>query len=202
MKKEETQLKLTAKQQLLLQFAQLAHDGQTRKYTGEPYIAHPLTVGMTAQAYSIPFGFEIGILHDVVEDCPEWSIDKVLAQLVSCGYDKRDAIKIATHVLELTDEYTKKDYPLLNRDQRKSMESVRLASVSSVAQSIKAIDIIDNTRSIVAQDPGFAEVYLAEVHTLLELMEDAASSLRSYALKLVTNHITSNEFKKSIRAKS
>ena len=38
------------------------------------------------------------------------------------------------------------------------------------AQTIKVADIIDNTKSIVRRDPGFAEVYLKEKAALLEVL--------------------------------
>jgi (p)ppGpp synthase/HD superfamily hydrolase len=54
------------------QFAEEKHKGQVRKYTGEPYINHPVAVALRAQEY-VPFlGREIvsaAFLHDTIEDC-------------------------------------------------------------------------------------------------------------------------------------
>lgn len=52
-----------------IEFALKAHDGQTRKGSGIPYISHPYSVGMILARY----GYEAetiaaGILHDTLED--------------------------------------------------------------------------------------------------------------------------------------
>ena len=52
-----------------LQIASIAHEGQYRKNTKIPYIAHPVAVGMILQkaGYSEEM-VAAGILHDTVED--------------------------------------------------------------------------------------------------------------------------------------
>lgn len=53
-----------------------AHRGQTDK-AGAPYILHPLRVMLaldTAEAQIV------GVLHDVVEDCPAWTLDRLRAE--------------------------------------------------------------------------------------------------------------------------
>ncbi len=53
-----------------LQFASSAHSGQVRKYSGEPYINHPIAVAKIVG--SIPHDTNMiaaALLHDVVEDC-------------------------------------------------------------------------------------------------------------------------------------
>jgi (p)ppGpp synthase/HD superfamily hydrolase len=50
-------------------YALAAHTGQTRKYTGEPYIVHPFAVSLIVQ--SVPHTPEMvaaALLHDTVED--------------------------------------------------------------------------------------------------------------------------------------
>jgi len=60
-----------------LEFATAAHTGQTRKFTGLPYITHPIAVAQIAQdiARSVGSGYLeleiltiIALLHDTVED--------------------------------------------------------------------------------------------------------------------------------------
>lgn len=51
-------------------FAERAHAGQVRKYTGIPYITHPRAVAALVQ--TVPHDDEMiaaALLHDVVEDC-------------------------------------------------------------------------------------------------------------------------------------
>ena len=55
------------------------------------------------------------------------------------------------------------------------------------AQTIKVADIIDNTKSIVRRDPGFAEVYLKEKAALLEVLTKADAGLRIRAGLRISN---------------
>ena len=52
------------------QFAKKSHEGQKRKYSGEPYINHPVEVMQIVS--TVPHTEEMlaaALLHDVVEDC-------------------------------------------------------------------------------------------------------------------------------------
>lgn len=64
------ELALTA---LALRLAAQAHAGQVDK-AGAPYLGHAVRVG-EAQADAIDRC--IGFLHDVVEDCPGWSLERL-----------------------------------------------------------------------------------------------------------------------------
>jgi hypothetical protein len=48
--------------------AEMAHDGQVRKGSGEPYIVHPKRVAERAGAVAGVRGAVVGYLHDVIED--------------------------------------------------------------------------------------------------------------------------------------
>lgn len=65
---------MLSKEELLykaIKIADKAHRGQTDKYNA-PYIAHPMRVMNMGKTLDEKI---VGILHDVVEDCPEYSID-------------------------------------------------------------------------------------------------------------------------------
>lgn len=107
-------------------FAAQAHKGQVRKYTGEPYIAHPgrvignlialtamPTVEMRAAAW----------LHDVVEDTP--------VTLEEIGQRFGPVVRF------LVDDLTKPNEPM---------------SVSGMI--IKACDLVDNLRNIAEVAPA------------------------------------------------
>lgn len=144
-------------------FAAKAHAGQKRKYTGEPYIVHPIAVAdMVQRNGGTPNMIAAALLHDVLEDT-DATVEEVEA------ITNRE---VAMLVVELTDQYTKDFYPELNRKVRKRLEAERLAKVSPEAKAIKHADMADNTATIVAHDPGFAKVYLREKAELLELMEE------------------------------
>ncbi|WP_394332714.1 phosphohydrolase [Kaistella solincola] len=59
-----------------IKIAQKAHKGQTDKF-GTPYIGHVIRVMNLGKAYDEKI---VGVLHDVIEDCPEISLDYLLAE--------------------------------------------------------------------------------------------------------------------------
>ena len=154
-------------------FARKAHEGQTRKYTGNPYIDHPVAVArllsdhldsvnadMTAAAY----------LHDVVEDC-----NVTLAEIHGIF-----GPVVTNLVYWLTDTSTPADG---NRAARKQIDRERLSNAPAAAQTIKVADLIDNTKSIVAFDPDFARTYLAEKKLLLAVLTRADPKIRALAYR-------------------
>ncbi|MGN6820566.1 MAG: HD domain-containing protein [Sphingomonas sp.] len=147
-------------------FAALAHSGQVRKYTGEPYIVHPIEV-MQILYDNLDAVSEnelcAAVLHDVIEDTPV-SLETIR---------ERFGLEVASLVYELTEPKIEG-----NRKFRKQAEAQRLAGVSWEAQTIKYADLISNTRSIVAHDPNFAKLYLAEKAHLLSVMTEGDPKLR------------------------
>lgn len=105
------------------------------------------------------------LLHDTLED----------TELTEAAIAQTFGPSVLELVLELTDEYTSENYPGLNREQRKQREAERLARCSLEARVIKLADMEVNTSSIVAHDPGFAKVYLAEKARVLDLIGDSLS---------------------------
>lgn len=96
-----------------LQFARKAHGDQQRKYSGEAYIEHPIRVAELVRSVAhTPEMICAAYLHDVVEDTPV-SLQDI---------ERKFGRKIMALVEELTDEYEKKNYPHLNRRQRKQKE--------------------------------------------------------------------------------
>jgi guanosine-3',5'-bis(diphosphate) 3'-pyrophosphohydrolase len=157
------------RRELFLEFVTKCHDGQVRKYTGEPYIVHPLAVANKVD-HIHPLAWEIALAHDVVEDTPYTSKD-IYEFVISDGlYNELDAAVIKFGVEQLTDIYTAEDYPEMGRDERKTNEAIRLGNTSPVIQSIKYADLIDNTDSILKYDLDFSQVYLHEKETLLSKM--------------------------------
>lgn len=145
-----------------LEFATLAHRGQTRKYSEEPYIEHPKrVVALLKTVKHTPEMVAAAYLHDVVEDTDVSNED----------IKKKFGPQVAKLVKELTDEYEKAKYPSLNRRARKEREVMRKAKMSSEAKTIKLADVIDNTRDIVKNDPGFARKYLREMYKLTEALQ-------------------------------
>ena len=156
-------------------FATAAHAavGQTRKYTGEPYVVHPMEVASLVESVG---GTEAmvaaALLHDVLEDTGV-TVD-VLEELFGS--------EVADLVLWLTDVSKPGDG---NRSTRKALDRQHSAAAPAAAQTVKVADLISNTRSIVAHDPGFAKVYLEEKRLLLDVLTRADPTLLTMAREQV-----------------
>lgn len=149
-------------EEIALEFARKAHGDQQRKYKEEMYIEHPKRVAELVR--TVPHTPEMicaAYLHDVVEDTPA-SIQDI---------QRKFGGKVADLVGELTDEYIKEKYPHLNRRKRKKKEVERQADISKEAKTIKLADVIDNTRDIIKNDPGFAKKYIQEMEALTEALQ-------------------------------
>lgn len=159
---------LTERQKKLLDFVKKQHGDQVRKYNGEPYWQHLVSVAEIASKH-MDGAIEIAFCHDLLEDtaCTYQELQKFLHEN---GYNKKEAKEICDVTKELTDVYIKEDYPNLNRKIRKQKEAKRLGKISVLGQSIKYADLIDNTASIVENDRQFAKVYLREAVDILDQM--------------------------------
>jgi (p)ppGpp synthase/HD superfamily hydrolase len=143
-----------------LRFATKAHEGQLRKYTGEPYINHPIAVAaIVATVEHTPEMIAAAYLHDTVEDC-----GVTLAEI-----KERFGGKVATLVAYLSDISTPYHG---NRDARKSLDLQHTALAPVEAKTIKLADLIDNTKTISTFDPGFWQVYKVEKKNLLAVLKD------------------------------
>lgn len=149
-------------------FATAAHYAvsQQRKYTGEPYINHPEEVVkiLTSIGYTDESMLSAAWLHDVVEDTG------VTIELIEAEF----GAEISALVAGLTDVSKPEDG---NRSARKAIDREHTAAQSVKCQTIKCADLISNTSSIVARDPKFAKVYLAEKLMLLDVMTKADNEL-------------------------
>jgi len=159
-----------------IQFATQAHKGQFRKYTGEPYITHPLAVMEIVKGVPghTPEMLVAAVLHDVVEDTD--------VSLMEIQEEFGDVV--SNLVLHLTDISTPEDG---NRLKRKRKDAEWYAQGSAQAQTIKVADFIDNTRDIAQNDPRFWEIYKMEKLYALDLLQEADTDLWHQA------HIQINE---------
>ena len=139
-------------------FAEVAHAGQTRKYSNDPYITHPIRVSeIVAHNGGTDDMVAAALLHDVVEDTPV-THDEI-------------RIKFGTVVGDLVFGLTDVDLSKGNRKTRKALDRDRIANASADVQLIKLADFIDNTGSIVRNDPNFDQLYLQEKSQMLEVMD-------------------------------
>lgn len=153
-----------------LQLASMAHLGQTRKYTGDWYITHPIAVArMVRDVGGSEEMIAAAYLHDVVEDT-KVSLDDIDDE---CGR------VVASYVSWMTDRSRSYDG---NRETRKGIDRAILAMAPSEVQTIKVADLIDNTASILAHDPKFAVTYIEEKRLLLGVLTRANSVMIARAL--------------------
>lgn len=174
---------LSDKQLQLLTFVQLKHGEQKRKYTGEPYWHHVYAVAEIVSKYDST-AIEIALGHDLLEDT-NCTYAELLSFLLSIGYDLWEAKNISLGIDELSDKYTHANYPTTNRKERKRMEAERLSKISPRSQSVKYADIIDNSKSIVEHDKGFAKVYLKEIEDTLRGMHNGDAQLLEQCRQVV-----------------
>jgi guanosine-3',5'-bis(diphosphate) 3'-pyrophosphohydrolase len=165
-------------------FADRAHGKQTRRYSADRYIVHPVRVMEICRQHTNDLAIlAAAILHDVLEDTDVKKDE--MEEFLSEVMEATQAQRTLKFVVELTDVYVKKNYPEWNRRKRKSREADRLEKVSSEAQTIKYADIIDNSGEIASHDPDFAQLYLEEATVLLDKMTKGNKKLRALALETV-----------------
>jgi len=172
----------------IIEFVDHSHGEQTRRYSPDRYIVHPVRVMETVKKYSDSIVMPAAaVLHDVLEDTPV-TAEEIRDFLKTIVIDD-ESEKILNIVIELTDVFIKKDFPHMNRRTRKSRELERLKKISVEAQTIKYADIMDNTSEILTDDPEFAAVYLYECRTILTKLTGGNKELREEALSLVNSYI-------------
>lgn len=105
-----------------IKIAQKGHKNQTDKF-GTPYIGHVIRVMNAGKTYDEKI---VGVLHDVIEDCPEITLDHLLQE----GFPKEIVFAIEC----LTKNPSDQDY----------MEFVKQTEKSPLAVSVKLNDLQDN----------------------------------------------------------
>jgi len=156
-------------------FAEQAHNGQTRKFSGEPYLIHPLRVAQRICAVTdVPDIICASILHDVVEDT---------------SVSLKDIKKVfGSYVAQLVDELTDPSRPEDgNREQRKAIARAHMDRASPVAKTIKLADRLDNLSDILVVAPSYAALYIEESRLLLEVLTEGHPDLYQELYALVNN---------------
>ncbi len=125
-----------------------AHAGQTRKGEGTPYIAHPMHVALLlARAGADDITLQAALLHDVVEDCRGWTVERVAA---SFGPD------VAETVADLTEQVGG------SWEVRNQAALDHVAHMGPRSLAVKTADKLHNMRSLKARletEPNAADVW-------------------------------------------
>lgn len=169
------------------EWAHAAHDsiGQKRKYGEENYWVHTDRVAEALKEAGESEEVQAaGHLHDVLEDVADKNVKfNEAAMLIDFGSVVTELVK------EVTNVYTKENYPDLNRAKRKRLEHERLGKISKEAKSIKLADIADNVDGIIDNDIGFGKVFVFEKSQLLVSLRDGNSVLYRKATKTIADEI-------------
>ena len=115
-----------------------AHEGQSRKGdSSSPYITHPLHVALMLARFGLDDDvIAAGLLHDVVEDCPSWTFERVQAEF---------GPHVSGIVAQLTEDKTR------SWAERKQTAIDKVPHMSPEAASVKACDKLHNLHSLVNQ---------------------------------------------------
>lgn len=154
-----------------------AHKGQVRKFTGEPYVTHPIRIGeridmivrdeaTTCAAY----------LHDVLEDTA--FTHKELVRLFGA--------EIADVVLGCSKISKKRDG---TRAERKAIDNAHYARGCWRVHTIKLADMLDNVPSIIEHDPDFAKIYVFEKVALFGLLNKGEQYFRELANHMLGSYM-------------
>lgn len=114
-----------------------AHCDQTRKGQPDlPYIVHPVHVAlMLAQIGADDETIQAGLLHDVVEDCDGWTLERIEEQF---------GARVRTIVGDLTEEQGR------SWEERKEAGVEHVAHMLPESATIKAADKLHNLSSLLA----------------------------------------------------
>lgn len=154
------------------EFAIEAHKGQKRKNSVLDYSTHVIFVSKLVESIGARDEMVAAAAsHDLAEDCGI-TIEEIASKFGG---------RVASLVSELTNVYTKENFPKFSRKDRKALELERLARITSDAQTIKYADIFHNSLDIYYTDRGFAEVFLKEKRKALDVMGYGDYQLRQMA---------------------
>jgi GTP diphosphokinase / guanosine-3',5'-bis(diphosphate) 3'-diphosphatase len=123
-----------------LKFAVRAHTGQTRKFSGLPYINHPIEVAAIIAKYCPDNNISIkaALMHDVIEDT-QYTYDDIL---------KIAGREVADVVLEVTDNQQ------LSKLEQKMNQINSASKKSTNAKLVKLADKLHNCSSFVSELPA------------------------------------------------
>jgi (p)ppGpp synthase/HD superfamily hydrolase len=173
-----------------LRAALAAHEGQVRKgLEPAPYVTHPIQIALLLAR----LGFDdtliqAGLLHDVVEDCPGWTLSRIETEF---GAD------VSAIVGELTEDKSK------SWEERKRWAVDHAAHMSSGALAVKAADKLHNLQSLVqelenssdraavwAKFKGGRERTLAMSSALVEALAPRVDSRLAHALRAAMHELS------------
>lgn len=157
------------------------HHQIKRKFTGEPYINHPIRVAELVLGGAKIVDQEVlaaALLHDCLED------EDVNGRCMRPEVIREHCGERVLRWIRLLSNDEKG-----SRAQRKAAAASRIVNAPSQVQVIKLADIIDNCTGIAEHDPRFAELYLGEKRDMAKLIpapvDSVVAAMRSRALDVI-----------------
>ena len=146
-------------------YAKEAHKTQVRRYTGEPYITHPVAVARLVASVTNDCDMIVAaLLHDTVEDT------EVTQEQIFNAF----GFRAAQMVQELTEFSIPTDG---NHAIRKELDRRYLERASSQTKTIKLADCIHNSESILLYGKGFKHTYMKEMIKLQPTLKQGNKEL-------------------------
>ena len=173
------------KLQLCIDFAKKSHFGQKRKNLIDDFVVHPIGV---MKILLVKFENDLRILaaalfHDILEDTLTNKED--IKNFLITIMEESDVNFTLQLIIDLTDVFTFKDYPELNRRQRKEKERQRLSKIHPFAQTIKYCDIINNCKDLDLLSKEFNLMYLEESELTLDNLNDGDIYFKEMSLNSI-----------------
>ncbi|GHU82361.1 (p)ppGpp synthetase [Clostridia bacterium] len=152
-------------------YARSKHEGQLRK-SGEPYFIHPVAVASTLAEFMMDGAtIAAGLLHDVVEDCADVTLEAV---------QKEFGAEVAQLVDGVT-KLTRLDFTTREEQQAESLRKMILAMSKDIrVVLIKLADRLHNMRTLKFQS---RERQIVIARETLDIYAPLAHRLGVYALK-------------------
>ncbi|RFZ90088.1 hypothetical protein D0C36_22875 [Mucilaginibacter conchicola] len=176
------------RQKDLLHWINQQHAGQIIRKTNTPYVDHLKAVGQMASI--IPYGYEIGLCHDLFEKTKN-TTTTLSSALSVYGYNTEEIGFIVHAVTELTTVFTKRAYPHLNKKTRKKLEAKRLVGISSSAQTVKYADLAYNISWMLKHQRKDLPAYLEKKRLLVLDMTEGIDLLRTQVLQIINEAVNS-----------
>ena len=158
--------------------AEKLHEGQTRK-SGEAYIIHPIAVASTlAELMMDSATVAAGLLHDVLEDCPECTVETLQKEY---GAEVAQLVDGVTKLTKL--DSSKEEQRVVSKAERhaESLRKMILAMAKDIrVVIIKLADRLHNMRTMKFQPP---DRQIAISRETLDIYAPLAHRLGVYSIK-------------------
>jgi len=149
---------LTELEKKAWEFAQEAHKGVSRKFSGDPYFEHVKKVFKLVKKFDTRETLgAAALLHDTLEDCPQVTYEILVQEF---GKEVADIVKELTSKEDLIDVMGKADY-LLDK----------MATMSDDALTVKLCDRLQNLSDHFSASDKFRKKYYLETKYIVDRLK-------------------------------